>query len=224
MNLIKIATLVFFMSSLVLSAQDINQFDAAGKRHGIWTKNFENTNVVRYQGEFLHGKEIGEFKFYINLKNKAVLSAVKRFNAENNIAEVSFFSSKGKVISTGKMNGKTYIGTWKYYQKNNDNLLILEHFDDMGQLSGERLVYYENGQIAEKQNYHSGQLDGDVVLYSEKGVVLKSFVYENGELHGLSKVFNGKGELLIEGEYKRGKKYGVWKYYENAKLKEEKRF
>ena len=224
MNLVKIATLVFFLSTVILSAQEINQLDPDGKRHGIWTKNFDNTEVIRYKGEFFHGKEIGEFKFYKNIKNKAVLSAVKRFNKENNIAEVSFFTSTGKVISTGKMDGKTYIDTWKYYQKNNDNLLILENFDHLGKLSGERLVYYENGQIAEKQHYISGDLNGEVVLYSEKGVVLKSFVYEKGELHGISKIFNGKGELLIEGAYKLGKKYGVWKYYENAKLKEEKRF
>ncbi|WP_147676825.1 toxin-antitoxin system YwqK family antitoxin [Algibacter pacificus] len=224
MNLFKIVAAVFFLSSLALSAQNINQFDSDGKRHGIWTKNFENTDVIRYEGEFFHGKEVGTFKFYKNIKMKPVLSAVKQFNKENNIAEVSFLASTGKVISTGKMAGKAYIGTWKYYHKNNDNLLILEHFDDLGQLTGERFVYYENGQIAEKQFYISGELHGELIGYSEKGVVLKSFIYEAGELHGLSKVFNGKGELIIEGAYKRGKKYGAWKYYENGKLKEEKRF
>lgn len=224
MNVVKITSLVFFLSALFVEAQNINQFDSEGKRHGIWTKNFENSSVLRYKGAFLHGKEIGEFKFYINVKNKPVLSAVKQFNQDNTVAEVTFYASNGKVISTGKMDGRIYIGPWKYYQKDSDQLLILEHFDTSGQLHGSRLVYYKNGQIAEEQNYVSGKLQGALTLYSEKGVVLKSFEYDKGALDGISKIYNGKGELLIEGVYKDGEKYGVWKYYENGKLKDEKRY
>lgn len=212
-----------FISSLTV-AQPINQFDENGKRHGNWAKTFENTKVLRYEGEFFHGKEIGEFKFYKNVKDKAVLSATRLFNKENNITKVKFFTSKGKLISEGKMDGKTYIGTWKYYQKNSDNLLILESFNNLGQLDGERFVYYENGQIAEKQNYKDGKLYGVSKWYSEKNVVLKEFIYVDGELHGPSKYFNPKGELLVEGQYKRGKKDGIWKYYENGKLIQEKDF
>lgn len=202
----------------------MNQFDTDGKRHGHWAKTFNNTKVLRYEGEFFHGKEIGKFKFYKNVNNKAVLSATRLFNKENDITDVKFFTSKGKLISEGKMDGKTYIGTWKYYQKNSDSLLILERYNNSGRLVGERFVYYENGQIAEKQNYKDGKLDGVSKWYSEKNSVLKEFIYVNGQLHGLSKYYNPKGELLVEGQYKRGKKDGIWKYYENGKLKEEKDF
>tara|TARA_R110002096_G_scaffold147031_2_gene306460 strand:- start:14388 stop:15095 length:708 start_codon:yes stop_codon:yes gene_type:complete len=224
MKFIKLSIFLFFLNSISIFAQDINQFDANGKRHGIWKKTFDKTNVLRYEGAFLNGKEIGLFKFYKNIKNKAILTASKQFNKNNNIAEVKFYTPKGKVISEGQMDGKTYIGTWKYYQKNSEQLLILEHFDNSGNLNGERFVYYENGQIAEKQNYKEGKLDGISLWYSETGSVLKEFVYVNGELHGLSKFYNPKGMLLVEGNYKRGKKDGIWKYYENGKLKEEKDF
>ena len=218
------SVLSFLVFSSSLCSQDINQFDANGKRNGIWKKTFENTNVVRYEGAFLNGKEIGLFKFYKNIKNKAVLTASKQFNENNNIAEVKFYTPKGKVISEGQMDGKTYIGTWKYYQKNSNDLLILENFNKSGILTGERFVYYENNQIAEKQNYKGGKLDGVSLWYSESNVILKEFIYENGELHGFSKFYNPKGELLVEGNYKRGKKDGIWNYYENGKLKEEKDF
>ncbi|WP_233267546.1 toxin-antitoxin system YwqK family antitoxin [Algibacter sp. L1A34] len=224
MKLIKLLSLLFFLSSIMLSAQSINKFDSAGKRDGVWKKNFESTDVIRYQGTFLHGKEVGEFKFYKNINGKAVLSATKVFNKENNIAKVTFLGSKGKIISEGEMDGKTFIGTWKYYQKSNDNLLILENFNNNGELIGDRFVYYKNGEIAEKQSYLAGKLNGESFWYSENNVVLKSFVYENDEIHGPSKIYNGKGELLIEGQYKRDKKDGVWKYYENGALKEEKDF
>ncbi|WP_341215488.1 toxin-antitoxin system YwqK family antitoxin [uncultured Wocania sp.] len=215
--------LLFFISPLIY-AQSINQFDANGKRHGIWKKTFEDTNVLRYEGEFFHGKEIGLFKFYKNIKKKAVLTATKQFNKTDNKAYVNFLSSKGKLISEGQMNGKTYIGEWKYYQNRNDNLLTLEHYNSKGVLDGERFVYYENGQIAEKQTYKNGKLDGISVWYSEKNVILKEFFYLNGELHGASKYYNPKGELITEGQYKKGKKHGIWKYYENGKLIDKKDF
>ncbi|MCF7560225.1 toxin-antitoxin system YwqK family antitoxin [Sabulilitoribacter multivorans] len=221
----KFLSIIFFLGTVtILSGQDINQFDAEGKRHGIWKKNFDGTKVLRYEGAFSHGKEIGLFKFYKNLKNKAVLTATKQFNETDNVAEVKFLASNGKIISEGQMDGKTFIGTWKYYQKNSDKLLTLEHYNERGELDGEQLVYYENGHIAEKQFYKSGKLEGASIWYSEKNVVLKEMFYVNGELHGPAKFYNPKGELLSEGQYKRGKKNGVWKYYDAGKLKEEKDF
>ena len=205
-------------------AQDFNQFDSNGKRHGVWKKNFEDSNIIRYEGQFSHGKEIGLFKFYKNYKKKAILSATKQFTEEDNKAQVKFLASSGKVISEGRMDGKTYIGTWKYYQKNSDKLLTLEHYNNQGELVGDRLVYYPNGQIAEKQYYIKGKLNDACLWYSEKNVVLKSFFYEKGELHGDAKFYNPKGELVSEGQYKRGKKDGLWKYYEKGDLIKEKDF
>lgn len=216
--------ILIFLATYIAAAQNTNQFDANGKRHGIWKKTFKDTKIIRYQGEFNHGKEIGEFKFYKNINKKAVLTASKVFNNFNSIAKVTFYSSKGKVISEGQMDGKLYIGVWKYYQKNTDGLLILEHYNNTGHLDGERLVYYKNGQVAEKQHYKNGKLEGNSVWFSEKGIVLKAFVYVNDELHGISKYYNPKGVLITEGRYKNGKKHGIWKFYENGKLIEEKDF
>ncbi|MDO5988654.1 toxin-antitoxin system YwqK family antitoxin [Flavivirga amylovorans] len=215
--------LVLFVYSFGFS-QDINQFDENGKRHGVWKKTFKNTNVLRYEGEFLHGKEIGVFKFYKNIRKKAVLTATRTFNENDNKTYVKFFASRGKVISEGKMDGKLYMGEWKYYQKNSDKLLILENYNDKGNLEGERHVYYPNGQVAEKQNYVDGKLEGISTWYASNDVVLKTYVYVNGELHGESKFYNSMGDLITEGRYKHGKKHGIWKYYENGKLKDEKNF
>jgi len=215
--------LILFFGAFA-SAQTINQLDAQGKRHGIWKKNFDDTTILRYEGEFSHGKEIGLFKFYKNIDKKASLTATKQFNDHDAKAYAIFYTSKGKIISEGEMDGKNYIGEWKYYQKNSNKLLTLEHYDDEGNLDGDRFVYYENGEIAEKQHYVHGQLDGNSFWFTDKNAVLKEFNYTNGELNGPSKYYNPKGELIIEGSYKNGKKDGVWKYYENNKLIEEKDF
>ena len=204
--------------------QNINQFDANGKRHGIWKKNFENTKVTRYEGTFEHGKEIGEFKFYINMKNKPVLSAIRVFNPDDNISEVTFYASTGKVISEGKMDGKKYIGTWKFYQKNSKQLLILENYNSLGQLHGAREVYYANGQVAEKSNYSIGELDGLYTWYSELGILIKELMYKNGSLDGPTKVYDATGAVIIEGQYKNGQKVGIWTYYEAGEVTEEKNF
>lgn len=216
--------ILVFLVTLSSFAQEINQLDANGERHGIWKKNFEDTNQPRYEGEFKHGKEIGTFKFYKLVEKKSVLSATKEFNENNNIASVKFYSSTGKLISEGKMNGQAFIGKWTYYHNKTDAVMSTEYYNDEGNLNGEKLVYYENGQIAEKSNFVNGKQEGLSTWYSETGVVLKEFQYENDELHGLSKYYDNKGQLVAEGSYKRGQKHGVWKYYTDGKLTEEKDF
>lgn len=219
-----IVTLLVVLVSHVGFAQDINQFDANGKRHGIWKKNFEGTTQPRYEGEFNHGKEVGLFKFYKLIKKKSVLTATKQFSDNDNSAYITFLSSRGKVISEGKMIGKVYVGKWKYYHKNSNAVMQTETYDTNGLLQGEKLVFYKNGEVAERANYIDGKLQGESKWYSVKGVVLKAFIYVDDELHGTAKYYNPKGELIVEGQYKRGKKSGTWKYYENGELTKEKDF
>jgi len=216
------AVIILFFVCATSWSQSVNQFDADGKRHGVWKKNFENTKQLRYEGEFNHGKEIGLFKFYKLIKKKSSLTATKLFNANDNSAEVKFLSSRGKIISEGKMVGKAYVGKWIYYHNNSDKIMTSETYDDEGVLQGERLVYYDNGQIAEKATHINGKIEGTSEWYSVNGVILKLFVYENNELHGMSKIYDGKGDLQVEGLYKRGKKTGVWKFYKNNKLVDQK--
>jgi antitoxin component YwqK of YwqJK toxin-antitoxin module len=217
-------TILFLLVTTLVLSQEVNQFDANGNRHGIWKKNFDNSNVIRYEGTFLNGKEIGLFKFYKNIDNKAVLTATKEFNETDTKAYVKFLASTGKVISEGQMEGKNYIGEWKYYQKTNDKLLTLENYTDSGILAGERFVYYPNEQIAEKQFYKNGKLNGVSVGYSDKNVVLNELAYVDDELHGMVKYYSVKGDLIVDGQYKNGRKDGVWNYYEDGKLTEEKDF
>lgn len=216
--------LILLMLVNITFAQN-NQFDANGKRHGKWSKNFKGTKQKRYEGEFNHGKEVGLFKFYKLIKGKSSLTATKQFNTDNNIADVTFFTSAGKVISKGKMKGKTYIGKWEYFHNKKENaVMTVENYNDSGELHGKKIVYYDNGKVAEEINYVNGKIEGVSNWYSLKGVKLKAFTYENNQLHGSAKYYSGKGDLIIEGQYKRDKKTGVWKYYKNGKLVDEKDF
>lgn len=225
MNIMKpIASFFILLCSTYSLSQEINQLDSNGLRQGAWKKNFKSSKSIRYEGQFEHGKEVGLFKFYKYVDEQSILSATKKFNDSNNIAEVRFYSSKGKLISEGTMKGKTFIGPWKYYHKNSDNLMRIEQYGNEGLQQGELLVYFENGTEAERSLYKDGKLYGKSYLYNENGIKIKEFYYSNDVLNGPSKFYTTSGQILIEGSYKNGKKHGIWKYYEKGKLKEEKDF
>lgn len=214
--------LVLFMPSIFL-AQSINQLDENGERHGVWKKNFDKTKILRYEGEFNHGKEIGLFKFYKNINKEAVLTATKEFH--DKFTEVIFYASNGKVISKGKMQGKDHLGEWTYYHKNSDQIMMLEHYNNEGLLDGESMVYYKEGQLAEKRVYKKGKLEGKATWFYESGKEMKTYVYKNGLLHGKAKFYKANGDIEIDGQYKNDKKDGIWKYYkEDGTLSEEKDF
>ncbi len=78
--------------------KSVNQFDKEGERHGLWTKNYHQTDQKRYEGVFKNGKEIDSFKYYTLSKGKSILSAIKVFNENDSLADITFLASNKKVI------------------------------------------------------------------------------------------------------------------------------
>ncbi len=221
-NIFIIVILTLFLTPVY--GQTVNLIDENGRRDGVWKVNFDTTDQPKYEGKFEHGKEIGTFKFYKLVEGKSKLSATREFTVNSDKIKVQFFSSKGKLISEGMMNDKLYIGKWIFYQNKTDGILMIENYSDKGVLEGEKLVFYENNQMAEKSIYVNGEIDGTSMWYSPEGKVLKEFTYKHGLLHGMAKYYDKDGQLLAEGEYKNDKKHGIWKYYEKGELTEEKDF
>lgn len=213
---------IFIISLTTLTAQKtVNQFDKDGKRHGLWTKNYHKTNQKRYEGAFKHGKEIDSFKFYTLYAGKSVLSAVKVFNETDSIADVTFLASTKKVISKGQMNGKRYIGEWIFYHKNSSTKMIVENYNDQGELHGERFVYFKNGVVAESANYKDGKLHGESKWFSEKNVVLRHTHYKDDHLEGKTINYDANGVITSEGNFIQSQKKGIWNYYKDGKLAKE---
>jgi len=211
---------LFFIN--ILGAQEFNNFDENGERHGPWRKYYEGTKQLRYEGVFEHGKEQGTFKFY-NRKSGDQPSATKSYTSESTVLDVVFYQKDGKKASEGQMEDRKRMGQWTYYHRDGQRIMTTESYQS-DILNGERTVFFVNGQIAQKQYYTQGKLDGIEVNYSEKGVLLSSYTYVNGVLEGLVKIYNDSGSLLREGNYKDDKKDGIWKYYENGKLHKEVKF
>lgn len=198
--------------------ESVNQFDKDGERHGLWRKNYNNTNQLRYQGQFYHGKEINTFKYYKLKNGKSVLSAIKVFNKENDFANVTFFASDQKKISQGQMNGKTFTGKWIYYHKNSDQIMTIENYNSYGQLEGERVVYFKNGKVAESVVFKNGERNGLSKWFSETAVLLQESNYSNDKLNGITVYYENGGLIKAKGHYADNLKVGVWNYYKNENL------
>ena len=216
----KIALTFFFgivlCSQVSFSQSEINQMDAQGKRHGLWKKTFEGTDQLRYEGTFEHGKEVGEFKFYCE-DCKSQPMVIKNFTGKDNIAEVKYFTVKGKLVSEGKMQGKDRIGEWVYYHEKSNNVMTREQYND-GKLDGKVITYYPNGKITQETTYKNGIKEGEDNDYSPDGILLKKLLYTNDQLQGTATYYDAYGNVIIEGFYKEGKKHGLWKYYKDGKV------
>jgi antitoxin component YwqK of YwqJK toxin-antitoxin module len=205
-----------FLSLTDLVAQEINQVDANGERHGLWQKNYKGTSQLRYEGTFEHGKEIGTFKFYCEDCKKAPM-AVKEFEPNTVISDVKYYTPKGKLVSEGRMDGKKRIGEWLYYHKKSSKVMTSEFYKN-GKLDGQKTTFYLNDVITEETTYIEGLKQGSNNYYSPEGILLKKLQYRSDVLVGSALYYDAGGNISIEGTYKNGKKHGLWRYYKNGKV------
>ena len=213
---------LFAFPSILLAQGDVNQMDSHGERHGIWKKMYPNTKKLRYEGQFDHGKEIGTFTFYCEECGDAP-TVTKEFNAANAIAKVKYFTIKGKLVSEGDMDGKLRIGEWVYYHKKGSSIMTRESYVN-GEVSGAKITYYPNGEVAEELNYRNGTMHGINKYFAPNGTLLKDLTYNNNKMEGNAIYYDEHGQKSIEGVYKNDKKHGVWKYYKNGKFDREETF
>ncbi|GAA0872085.1 toxin-antitoxin system YwqK family antitoxin [Gangjinia marincola] len=215
--------LVLWLFSLVSSAQTVklNQFDAQGQRHGYWKKTYENSDQIRYEGTFRHGKEVDTFKFY--KPNTRYPSALTIFSIDSNRATQIYLAQNGHKISEGLLEGKQRTGTWTYYHEDGNTVMMTEEYTN-GQLNGFQITYFPNGKIAEKSNYLNGNLHGVSNMYNDQGTLVKVFTYDKGQLHGETIYYNADGSKSSSGNYKNNKKHGIWQYYKDGKVVKEKKF
>jgi antitoxin component YwqK of YwqJK toxin-antitoxin module len=209
-------TFVLLITSQVIFTQSTNQFDKNGKRHGIWKKEFNNGRI-RYQGEFKNGKEIGVFNFYsAELSDFPVIT--KNYNEVDNIADVKFFTVKGKLISKGKMEAKNRIGKWIYYQKDGKTIMQEENYSN-GKLNGEYKTFYSDKKPTIITSYKNDKLHGNYKRYSIRGFLYQDFNYENGKLQGEAIYYVRKtGVIEKKGNFNNNEKVGIWSYYTDGEL------
>ena len=206
---------VFFTISI--QAQKLNQFDAYGKRTGVWKKFYDN-GKIRYSGEFRNGKEIGVFKFYkITSSSQPVIE--KKYT--NDTASVKFYNELGRLKSEGKMIGKNRIGKWFYYFSNG-KLFSEEEYKE-GKLHGVVKNYYPNGNVTQAIKYVNGQKHGVSKTFSDTKILIEDVVYFEDKLHGNCKYYDLKGNIKEKGAYENGKRIGKWEFYIDGEIVDRKK-
>lgn len=211
LNIKRLLFVLLFLSAFLpksIVAQKINQFDANGKRTGVWTKRYNNGNI-RYSGEFIAGKEIGVFKFYKKRSNLPHI--IKEFSKTSDTASVKFYNYLGKLKTQGKMIGKKRVGKWTYFFADGKKLSEEEYKN--GKLDGLLVNYYPNTKKTNETYYKNGVKDGLSKTYTDDGVLIEEVNYANGKLDGPAKYYDLKGVIKEKGDYQNGKRMGKWEFY-----------
>lgn len=210
---LKFITILLLLSSGIVSAQKINQFDKNKKRTGVWKKYYPNKRI-RYIGQFKNGKEVGVFKYYSMIQSRYP-SIIREFSTSSDSTFVKYFNNEGKLTTKGYMIGKNRVGKWVYYFTNGK--LFSEEFYKNGKLEGTIINYYKNGKVFEETEYTDGNKNSSSKKYSDDGVLIEHVHYKNGLLDGEGKYYELNGDLKEEGLYKNGKRYGKWEFYIGGK-------
>lgn len=217
MKILKFVSVLIFTSISVFSQVEKkteNQFNAKGEREGLWKGYYENSNVLRYEGVFANGKEIGQFKYYAN-SDKKIIKATRDFDGKGG-AYTIFYDEIGLKVSEGKVINKLRQGVWTYYHKGLKSIMCTENYVN-DKIEGVRKVFFADGTIAEEVSYKNGLKEGISKIYSKAGTLKEEAIYLKGEMQGAYKVYDDSGVVLIEGQYKEGKKKGLWSYYDSNK-------
>lgn len=213
----QIIFLFLLFSAFIATAQDkINQLDNKGNRHGLWRGTHKESNRIRYEGTFNHGKETGIFKYFDDTKAAPVI-ATRDFSKGDGSCYAIFYDQKGNKVSEGILANKLPEGEWKYYHYESKQLMSQEFYKS-GKLEGVRKVFYKDGTIAEEINYKNGIKVGKAKTYSEKGQLIDSHIYKNGQYDGVASYYDGLGNKMYEGNYVNGKRVGTWKFFEKNKV------
>ena len=198
----------------VFSQETINKFDENGKRTGVWKKKHSN-NRIRYQGQFLKGKEIGTFKYY-DISDSEFPILIKKFHANSDSASVAYYTVKGILTGKGTMIGKNRVGKWQFFHADGKKVMSEENYKQ-GVLDGDYKIFYKTGILTEASFYKDGKLHGNSKLYSDIGTLLSNLNYVKGKLQGDALYYDVNGNLIMKGVYEDNLKIGTWEYFENGK-------
>ena len=105
------------------------------------------------------------------------------------------------------------VGTWREFYQDGKTPRKAETYAATGKLQGERLTYFDNGQVQTRQQYENGQQTGLGEQYFNSGKLWKEGTYLKGLLAGPYRELREDGTLAESGQYKNGKTSGQWTYY-----------
>ncbi len=118
------------------------------------------------------------------------------------------FNEAGEVVERGRYLQDHKIGQW---WRTDEDSELTEHYDNQGQLSGERKEVATDGKLLLLEHYHAGKRHGQAEQYNAHGLQLKG-EYVNGKRDGYWQFQDDySSEVKIwRGNYRDGKQIGDW--------------
>jgi antitoxin component YwqK of YwqJK toxin-antitoxin module len=224
----KLLLVLFLLPSLIFG--QVNQKDAKGRKQGPWQKNYPNSKVFVYVGQFKDDKPVGQFRYYYpSGEVKGIIDHIP--NSPRSYGY--FYHENNELMSEGAYWNQLKDSTWANYSPAGEVTSAEEYKND--KLNGKRVVYYIQGQIEEGKldvlsianykdsilngiykeffpggkikktgNYLAGDKHGEWLEYNLKGVLVGKISYKRGSPHGWARAYNAKGEQISETMYQFG--------------------
>lgn len=202
--------LFFFIFTIVNDSFSQNTTDENGLKQGKWEAYYSN-GQLRYEGQFIDGKEVGIFKHYdtegnIKFENDFIEPGIK--------SKTSVFAASGKQIAEGCYVNRQRDGEWRFYDEASGVLILTEEYSD-GWRDGVSKSYFLNGKVQEITTFKQDFKEGLWQCFLENGILQAEVSYFENQYHGEGKFYYPNGILREEGSFEHGRKVGTWRVYDD---------
>lgn len=197
----------------------INQVDAKGMKQGEWVKFYENSNVIRYKGQFKNDKPIGKFVYYYPSNS---VRAIMIHEENSNRTEAFYYHENKELIAHGIYRNQQKDSVWTHFLPTG-HYSYSETYKN-GELNGEKITYYgpeatKNPQakiVLRIAQYKNNRLNGEFIEYFADGIVKAKGSYLNGVYDGLIVKNHPNGRPMIKERWKNRQKHGWWTTYDES--------
>jgi len=185
------------------------------------------TGTTNLDGPATSYYESGQIKTKITYKNGIPTGHGLEYFANGNLREDTDYSNSGKdrkitryhdapgqlVQAEEQYKNNRPTGTWREYFPDGKTPRKTETYAATGRLNGERITYYETGQVLSRQPFLNGMMAGVAQEFFPSGKLRKETTYVRNVLLGPFRELHEDGTAAVNGQYRNGRQSGVWTYY-----------
>lgn len=205
----------YYKNGFLVKEQEINRKDARGFKEGPWKFFYENSQQVKWEGNFKNNLKNGTFREY-DISGK-VIKSEEYLNGQ--LVDLTSIDPKGRTVKM-EVRREYYpnaqdriVGTYKNGVKDG----IFREYSMEGDVIAST-VYKDGKTISEGIMDDSGLEQGHWKYFFSKNKVKSEGDYKDGKRTGLWKFYHDNGNLMEQGSYVDGKPEGIWVwFYENGK-------
>jgi len=130
-----------------------------------------------------NGQFLLKYYLYENATNKIVQETYADETLIYREGKSMTWAVNGKKSSEGMYQNGMKIGEWKYFDKDTDNLIQLNNYQN-GKKNGICKYYFDSGELSSEYTYQNGEMNGIYKKYKKGGVLYEEGMYQNGEIVG----------------------------------------